>query len=64
SLLSLVSFIARYSVFPLPFTRSYWSQAELNFLSIKSSIFTFLCLVFYFFSALLLFASLFISYFT
>ncbi|HHF3537607.1 TPA: hypothetical protein ACPKC8_001414, partial [Haemophilus influenzae] len=37
SLLSLVSFISRYSVFPLPFTRSYWSQAELDFLSIESS---------------------------
>ncbi|WP_238144851.1 hypothetical protein, partial [Haemophilus influenzae] len=61
---SLVSFISRYSVFPLPFTRSYWLQAELNFLSIKSSILTFLCLVFYFSFALLLFASLFISYFT
>ncbi|WP_441316562.1 hypothetical protein, partial [Haemophilus influenzae] len=37
SLLSLVSFISRYSVFPLPFTRSYWSQAESDFLSIESS---------------------------
>ena len=33
----LFSFISRYSVLNLPFTRSYWPQAELNFLSIESS---------------------------
>ena len=35
----LLSFIFRYSVLTLPFTRSYWLQAESNFLFIESSIF-------------------------